>query len=505
LTIFAIFILSFIFIPQAFGFGFRQLIHVSGYDRPGDYVGIYYWGYPSQLMGTVDYDCLLRGKKTILLFPVAIISSLLAAYFAIVAVCRKDRAFYPKLALALNLVIFLIPVSKFLLSGNLLLAWRSCLVLSTFVFLLVLQGMIIAVSKPSGTARQLSFTLPRFLSITIWPRSINRIMAITAAAALLLMVASVRLYMNQRIIKGTVHAWLFGNHFLALQSKIQEKLREGYDLVLLSYEGSGTKQAGLEWLFQSFPYGFAAHGSGVNEFTTDFFKTRKVLLVSDGSPGVEYFLGNISKTNKGVSKFGQFTLTDITLSPAIIHFSSTWMYHLGALPELTLTGMPGQILAWSPDATQARLTFQIRRQERRGLLHVFVNGEKVRAINVYSDGDQTKGVVDLVLPISLKSGLNIIKLVPVCDPIDDPLTQKVLAQLLSQHFHTEEESYCLRILRHQFPPVSPLTSPTALTKTRWNLHSPPDSPGYPPHVTFYLIKLEPLRGKSSDVAQPESR
>jgi hypothetical protein len=446
-------LLAYAVTPSIFPYLMRHLLAIAGYERPGDFVGIYYWSYPLQALGVVDYDKSLNSKPepwTRLDLLALGSAGALACVFLVRGIAQSRRR-SPRFAFAAALVVFLYPIARFARGFNLLPLWKTMLYISPYVFLLVLVGALLTARRLSpGTAGH-----PTARRIYGWAR----------VPAVVLFFASclwLRADMVKRIVRGDVHAATRGNDYLALREQIAETYAHGYDGILVAYEGTGTHQATWEWLLQDFPYAFATHGIGVNEFDIGALRRRRLLVVDDGAPKFHMIDGDAAHTPP-IAQFGIAAFYDPQTTTFMTPLSSSWAY----IPRncLVLRGLPGHLGIWSTVRRDAHLQMDIQPPRHPTVLGVELDGGQGSQSRLH-DGEPTH----LALALHLQEGFNAVRLRSELAPEIPPSAGALGVSGLV--------------------PVDPFVSPTSdQWNRRWNLATPPDERGFPSHLCFTRVNL----------------
>jgi hypothetical protein len=440
-------LLAYVFMPTIFPYLWRHLLAIAGYERPGDFVGVYYWSYPLQALGVLDYDKSLNSKPgpwsrlDLLALGVA---GTLAGIFLVRGIAQSRRR-SPRFAFAAALLVFLYPIARFARGFNLVPLWKTMLYICPYVFLLVLVGALL-------TARRMS---PASRHWALGPASRGAVVLFFVACLWL------RFDMVERIVHGDVHAVTRGNDYLALRERIAETYAHGYDGVLVAYEGTGTHQATWEWLLQDLPYAFATHGIGVNEFDMRALRTRRLLVVDDGAPKFHMVVGE--GRTPPLAQFGIAAFYDPQTTTFMTPLSSSWAYIPGHC--LVLRGLPGHLGIWSRSTRRAHLAFDVQAPRNPSVLRVDVDGQAIDRSRL-RDGDATR--LDFLL--QLQEGFNSVR---VSSEMPPDVTPSAGALEL-----------------RDLVPVDPFVSPTSdQWNRRWNLATPPDEKGFPSHLCFTRINL----------------
>lgn len=442
-------LLAYALMPSIFPYLMRHLLAIAGYERPGDFVGIYYWSYPLQGLGVIDYDKSLNSKPDpwpwldVLALGTA---SALACVFLVRGIAQSRRR-SPRFAFALALLVFLYPIGRFAWGFNLLPLWKTMLYICPYVFLLVLVGALLTARRASpGPARRPAYAWARLSAVVLF-----------FAACLWL-----RIDMVKRIVRGDVHAATRGNDYLALRERIAERYAHGYDGVLVAYEGTGTHQATWEWLLQDLPYAFATHGIGVNEFDTGALRRRRLLVVDDGAAKFHMIGGDAARTPP-IAQFGIAAFYDPQTTTFMTPLSSSWAY----IPRncLVLRGLPGHLGIWSTVRRSAHLELDVQPPRNPTVLGVELDGGPIARSRLH-DGQPTH----LAFALHLQEGFNAVRLRSELAP-DIPPSAGALEL-------------------NELVPVDPFVSPTSSQwNRRWNLATPPDEQGFASHLCFTRINL----------------
>ena len=131
-------LLAYVAMPAIFPYLWRHLMAIAGYERPGDFVGIYYWSYPLQALGVIDYDKSLNSKPGpwSVLDLLALGAASMLAFLFLVRSIAQSRRWSPRFGFAAALLVFLYPVVRFARSFNLLPLWKTALYICPYVCLL---------------------------------------------------------------------------------------------------------------------------------------------------------------------------------------------------------------------------------------------------------------------------------------------------------------------------------------------------------------------------------
>ena len=442
-------LLTYALMPTIFPYLWRHLLAIAGYERPGDFVGIYYWSYPLQALGVIDYDKSLNSKPgpwSRLDVVALAVASTLACLFLVRTIVQSRRR-SPGFAFAAALLVFAYPIGLFARGFNLVPLWKTMLYICPYVFLLVLVGALLTARRAAAGA--LRHPAQAWASLSA--------VALFFASCLWL-----RIDMIERIVRGDVHAVTRGNDYLALRERIAETYARGYDGVLVAYEGTGTHQATWEWLLQDLPYAFATHGIGVNEFDIRALRPRRLLVVDDGAPKFHMVIGEGSHT-ASLAQFGIAAFYDPQTTTFMTPLSSSWGYIPGHC--LVLRGLPGHLGIWSKAARRAHLAFDVQPPRNPSVLKIEADGGRIDRSRL-RDGEPTR--LDVLL--DLQEGFNDVRVTSDLPP-DVPPSAGALA------------------LR-ELVPVDPFISPSSdQWNRRWNLATPPDERGFPSHLCFTRIAL----------------
>src|SRR5207245_6276708 len=190
--------------------------------------------------------------------------------------------------------------------------------------------------------------------------------------------------------------------YLALRDRIAETYGRGYDALLVAYEGTGTHQATWEWLLQDFPYAFATHGIGVNEFDTAALGRRRLLVVDDGAPRFHMIDGDVAHTAP-IARFGIAAFYDPQATTFMAPLSSSWAYV--ARNCLVLRGLPGHLGIWSPRGRRARLELDIQPPRNPAVLGAEQDGARLGRIRL-----DDASPAHLAFVIQLRKGFNDVRL-----------------------------------------------------------------------------------------------
>jgi|GEM_PF-6926531 len=469
-------IFVFVMTAQSFFTLERHFFSIFAYNRPGDYVGIYFWSYPSQLIGFVDYDSILRQFNNIWMNVGVFMGYVFSVIMIISGYClwrfkkaKNQVRSYIICGTVFMLFPFAIPIGRYVLEDQWLVAWRSLLTLSPYVWILLSIFGIQAFQNWHVIKKHEGGFIYYYMTV------------VTAVAFLCLIGIAVffRIVMVREVIVGGVHAAIFGEKY---EQAIQQLKTKNFDLLFIEYEGSGTKQAGWEFYAQNLSYIFPEHGSGRNEYSVQLLRGKSVAVMGGGFKRIQQLSGfdNDSTNSHDVNVL--FSDRDNILLP----YSSTWIYFDGRNPCLCLPGLPGKFLFWSKEDTTARLVISAHANRKSASLAISINGGEKRCFilddraPICLDGNYKKGLnVIRFEPLSTKPGVEIARAALIRSILNKPNSQQ-----------TEYETGLLNIYYYGFQQKDPTSSalPEAWGKT-WNLITPEDVEPLNPHVIFDSLVL----------------
>lgn len=489
-----VFILDF----QAFFTLFRHLHGVLGYYRPGDYVGIFGWGYFSQLFGFADYNSLLlqyrdEVTKTATVIGYACVGILLINQF--VALGHKNAPYREKIVLSflLGLLLFVIPMTHYALDNQWLLVWRSMLTLSPYLWIVLSIIGLRVLKRGILHLKELKHSHYLFVSTKVNSRLLRQVISIHLPSAAFISLVAVailfRVLMLKMVIIGSDHGEIFGTKYL---SQIHSLKNKTYDSVFIEYEGSGTIQGGWEFYSQYYPFIFPEHGTGRNEYEVSVLQNKIIAVIGGLFNKVQRLKGFESPENGSV----QLSTSHNILIP----YSSTWVYMKEVKPSLTLVGLPGKLIFWSQESTQACLDMKVHASRQNASLRVSINDNIVDLMNLNSKYLFTKCA-------HFKKGMNVIRLEPL-DMTKQAIQAraKLIEEIENKLTKTEYESGLLTIYRGGFKEKNPFSSPKPEDwGTNWNIITPEDVFPLNPYITFDEITLRKQNTPNAIVGHTQSR
>lgn len=469
-------LIAFILTLQSLPIILRHFISIGGYSRPGDFVGIYGWSYPSQLFGFADYNSVLSQfnnlsvKLFIFLgyFSTAILVGYIYEYWLKTLKVTSIRRRLD-LGLFLTLLIFLIPICRYAFQNQWLMVWRPLLMLSPYFWIILTIIGFSACDAYKKAAQPMSI---KFFTIGAVPT--------IAFAVLILSALFFRMEMIKAVVTNATHAAIFGDKYY---QSIRNIKNESYDSVFIEYEGTGTKQAGWEFYAQTLSYIFPEHGSGRNEYDAEILRGKRIAVMGSAFKKVQKLVGFGESTNNSSSK-DLFSNKDNIFLP----YSSSWIY-MDTKPDpiLVLPGLPGKFLFWSTHDTQACLNVFAHANRDNAYLRVTINNKKNAMVSL--DKQKNLSICD-----QFAKGLNVIRFEPLEIRFEAINARKLIIQKLSSMPRaplTETESGLQFIYSKNFPTVNPFSSaqPSGWGGS-WNLITPNDEYPLNPHVIFDSITLK---------------
>jgi hypothetical protein len=465
------FSLVWIFTIESFPLVVRHLLSITGYSRPGDFVGIHHWSYISQGLGFADYNSMLRQYNFIstrILVLIGYGASFLL-FFIGLYFCKTDKSRYFErsrnkslFALLGAIILFCVPIAYYLIGNQLLLAWRALLTLSPYIW------MVLSILGVQSFACTPNLLRNRRLSLPL--------ISATSFVVILGVAIFFRIGMLQSIIGGSDHAAIFGTAF---QEPIQQLARKKYDIVFIEYEGSGTIQGGWEFYAQYLPFIFPEHGSGRNEYSIDPLKNKSIAVINGNFKKVHHLIGfNEALNNKFISISDEDNI--------LIPYSSTWIYFKGDAPKLVLPGLPGKFLFWSVDKVHACLELSVHANRPGAYLRLTID-KKSSSIHQVNENVPIK-VCDI-----FNKGLNSFRFEPLfIDKEIHKSQQKMVAEINNENI-SERDVGILNIYSLGFPEKNPLYSSRSSDWGRkWNLITPEDIYPLNPHLIFDSIALRKI-------------
>ncbi len=471
--------LSLLWAFQASGHCLRHLLYnILSYDRPGDYVWIFKWAYPSQLLGFADYNAMLLKEHAGQLRLLTIFGYLACATIIGFGLTRKAYSIRNQLRLntirmlVLMITVFLIPIILYLCRYQLLLAWRAMLTLSPYLWLLI---SIFGIQAFASLKLQHKTDPNRFLKLTI-----------VSFIWLLIIALGFRIGMIKNMVRGSTHATIFGEAFMQTASFLN-KNKNQFDIALVDYEGSGTIQGGWEFYMQEFPYLFPQHGAGNNEYLTEPLKNKRLILISDTS----YKVHKLTGFEQNTSKFNGLTIAYTKDNNLLQPYSSSWLYYgSGPTAQLSLPGLPGKLLLWLKEDANACLRMDVSSARAAAYMRVTFNQSKMVQ-------DKVENLSQQKICSDFHRGLNEIRLEPIFQDKNIQHAQHLLIQGLIErarlHKKLTEQEQGLLLIYTNLHPTDPLFAPgVGNWGVDWNLIIPPDTIPLNPHVFFKSIEIEKL-------------
>jgi len=468
----------------------RHLRGMLGYSRPGDFVGIHEWGYLSQLFGFADYNSLLRQYDNFIVHDITIICYVLfcAVLFIPTEEIRHKRVGLTTLrnrvnaAMVLACAVYALPITGYWLNKQLLLAWRSMLTLSPYIWIAA------CVSGFSALRQSNIFSSGNHERAMALIKPVN----IKAIAFLLVLViaAFFRIAMLNAVIFGSENALVFGKDFSQQLENVDTKK---YDYVFIEYEGSGTVQAGWEFYAQNLPFIFPEHGSGRNEYDDKILRGRRVVIVGGGFPPVAR-LENFPQSGAGDSRSHLALYSD--KDNIFIPYSSTWIYMQNAgKPLLILPGLPGRLLLWSQYDVHACLKIQAHANRPNAALAISINHGPEKTYSLAASGNFSECA-------KFSQGLNVVRIIPLDISAEslyarDALLRGILAK--DRRDRSEYEKALINMYIKGFASKNPLSSARPEEwENSWNLITPEDKFPLNPYVIFNDIRLSAESSSNRD-------
>jgi hypothetical protein len=479
-------LIAFILTLQSFPIIWRHFISIGGYNRPGDFVGIYGWSYPSQFFGFADYNSVLSqfNNLSVKLFTFLgyLSTAILVGYIykhwlkALKVTSIRRRL---DIGLLLTLLIFLIPISRYAFQNQWLMVWRSLLMLSPYFWIIV---MIIGFSACDAYKKAEQPMSVKFFTIGAVP------IIVFAFATLIFSALVFRVEMIKAVVTNATHAAIFGDKYY---QSIRNIKNESYDSVFIEYEGTGTKQAGWEFYAQTLSYIFPEHGSGRNEYDAEILRGKRIAVMGSTFKKVQKLVGFDESINS-FSNNNLFSDKDNIFLP----YSSSWIY-MDTKPDpiLVLPGLPGKFLFWSVHDTRACLNVFAHANRPDAYLRVTINNKQ----NSMASLDKQK---NLSVCNQFAKGLNIIRFEPLEIRSEAINARKLIIQKISKMPRaTETERGLQFIYGKNFPAVNPFSSARPSEwGGEWNLITPNDEYPLNPHVIFDSITLKNV-GKGDSLGE----
>lgn len=474
------FLFAYLWTYESFWRCARHFLGILAYNRPGDYVGIDKLAYFSQGIGFVDYNSVLNYYSGRFLHNVLIINYI-AAIILLAFGLRMDTTNRLELLrkksyliLATILLALTSVIVSYIIREQYLVAWRSLLTISPYVWLLI------------GIAALHAFTVRHALKNTFKKSKTNFTHYFASAAiisfAILLTTATLyRLFMIKNIAYGATHAAIFGDSMQKTKEYLQAN-HHLYDVAFVDYEGSGTIQAGWEYYLQNFAYLFPEHGSGRNEYITTPLEGKRIAIISDNYQKVHHLIGFETKSTRFQGRTVSMTENNNILQT----YSDSWIY-IKQYPQsaLVLPGIPGKMLLWLKEKSNACLSLEAKSSRENAYLRITLNHDKP----IQKSVDQ---LANTKICHSFHQGLNTIRFEPLFVDKETLRAQQAFLKKLKQNLRlTEEESGLQAIYSGVLKAVNPLVSPNISDwNSRWNLITPPDTFPFNPHIVFNNITIE---------------
>lgn len=448
----------------------RHFFGIMGYNRPGDYVGIDFWAYPSQGLGFIDYNAVLRpeSKWLRLLLVVNYLAALTLLLFGIMYKPRTKQETLQKrtyLMLFACLLILVVPIVSYLWHEHYLVAWRTLLTISPYTWLLLCIAALNA--------------------FALYKISSAKFIRTAALCAVVIFFSDIayRVHMIKSIAFGSAHGAIFGEGFQKSTAYLETN-RGNYDIAFIDYQGSGTIQGGWEFYAQNLSYLFPQAGIGRNEFASEPLRGKRVVILSDNYVKIHHLTG----FNQNIFNFNGQTLSFTENNNVLLPYSNSWVYFKEPIPRMSLPGLPGKLLLWLQKPSRACLNIAALSSRGDAVLDISFNGNKPIRKTLEQLNNQER------ICYKFKRGLNEIRLAPTYASPEMLALQKNAIEDLKQipTLELTEQQRALLSIYKPIKPVNPLSSPSSKNDWNgtWNLIMPPDSDPFNPHVVFSKIEVE---------------